>query len=298
METRNRVALIQFIICLVTIIPATAQRDLTHRKRNDRKDVFGGARDFRDLRNYGLQVSAGLTTQYTGSQNPLVYVPDIRPYIYTLNPNGKLGAFFDVGTAHFPTSAPRISFIKKQFISYYDWGIGFKLFAGKEVVDISYYDSLKHVSSTAQGEGTFYNGYAFGRATVHKNVYFGLSYFIDNGLGINIDYRFLTGNKTYLYGVQSPATKTFHDPFLVQLHYDLGFGIRRKRGSYIIPGVQIPIVGIVEKLPLQWFSSTYWPILFKVKYILIFEKKKSKTSCNEQGTEDDKKRNKEYLQGQ
>lgn len=297
MKIRNLIVLAPFIICLVVISPVIAQRDLTHRKKGNRKDVFGGARDFRDLKNYGLQISTGFTTQFTGSRNQFVYVPDIRPYSYTLNPNGKIGGFFDIGTAHFPTSAPRLKFMKSRFISYYDWGVGFKLLAGKEVVDISYLDSLNHVSSTAHGEGTFYNGYAFGRATIHKNVYLGETYFLDNGLGINIDYRFLNGNKTYLYGVQSPAEKTFHKPFVAQIHYDLGVGIRRKRGSYIIPGIQIPIVGIVGHLPMYWFSSSYWPILIKVKYIGLFEKKKSKTSCNE-GSEEDRKRNKEYLQGQ
>jgi hypothetical protein len=266
-----------------------SQRDLAPRKGSKRSKIFG-ARDFRDLRNYGLQVSAGATYQFTKTLNETVRLEENgRPMDYTIDPSGKLGVFFDVGTAHFPITAPRLTFIKKRFISYYDWG--------KEKSDMNYYDATgTNVISEGHGEGSFYNGFASGRFTIHKNIYFGEKYFMDNGLGVNLDYRVLTGYQDYL-GTKSPAPQSFSKPLVSQLHFDLGFGIRKKRGSYIIPGIQIPIVGIVGGRKTQWYSSEYWPILFKVKYVMLFEKKKSKTSCNE-GSEEDRKRNKEYMQGQ
>ena len=60
-------------------------------------------------------------------------------------------------------------------------------------------------------DGSFYNGYITGRATAHKNIYFGQKYYLDNGLGLNIDYRALDGKKVYSSVVQSPAIQSFHN---------------------------------------------------------------------------------------
>ena len=282
-----------FIGLLLICFSSVAQRDLTHRKKNKRTDVFGGALDVRSLKNYGLQINGGPTYQFTRLHSTPVYDDnDGRPFDYTITPKGRLGLFFDIGTAHFPISTPKFTFIKKRFISYYDWGFGAKLLRGKESVDITYVDG-----NTSHGEGALFNGYVSLRGTAHKNIYFKEKYFLDNGIGVNLDYRFMNNPLSYTKGVQSPAIHSFHEPFIAQIHFEIGLGIKKRRGTYIIPGIQIPILGIAGNAAPHWFSSNYWPILFKVKYINLFEKKKSKTSCN-QGSEDDRKRNKEFMQGQ
>ena len=275
-----------------------SQRDLTPSKGSKRSSTFGGPQDFRDLKNYGIQFSVGLDYQFTSSKNEVVsQVINGRPLKYEIDPQGRLGLFFDIGMAHFPIKPSKFTFIKKRFISYYDWGVGFKLLGGKESVEITNFDGAGNVYSTSNGQGAFYNGYAFARGTAHKNIYFGGKYFLDNGLGLNIDYRVIDGDKVYSTDVKSPAVQSFHKPLLAQIHYDLGLGIKKKRGSYVIPSIQLPLLGIVGGARLDWFSSKYYPVLFKVKFIVLSEKKKSKTSCSE-GSEEDKKRNKEFMQGQ
>ena len=280
-------------VILLNTLFLFSQRDLTPSRGSKRSSTFGGPQDFRDLKNYGIQFTAGLDYQFTKKKNETVHVPIERPYDYVIDPKGNVGAFFDVGMAHFPMGTPRLTLLKSRFISYYDWGVGFKLLGGRESADVTYLSDGK----LSHAEGSFYNGYVTGRATAHKNIYFSQKYYIDNGLGLNIDYRVIDGNKLYTSEVQSPEIQSFHKPLVAQIHFDLGLGIKKKRGSYVIPGIQLPLLGIVGGARLDWFSSKYYPVLFKVKFIVLSEKKKSKTSCSE-GSEDDKKRNKEYMQGQ
>jgi len=278
-------------------IYSQAQRNLTPRSGSKRGSVFGKV-DTRELKNYGLQIEGGITYLRT-KDNERVYLDNNgRPIDYLVDPNGLPGVFFDIGTAHFPTNEPRLNLLGKRIISYYDWGIGFKLFGGGESTDVNYYLPNGNLINSTEGSGSFYNGYATGRFTIHNNYYFSKKFYLDNGLGINFDYRVLSGNETYnnFYVAQKS-----HNAFVAQLHYDVGLGIKIKRGAYLIPGIQLPILGMAEwngfKPSLDWFSSNYRPILFKIKYIYLFEIKRTSTSCRDAGSEEDKKRNTEFLQG-
>lgn len=292
-----------------------AQRDLTPSKNSKRSSAFGGAIDRRELRNYGFQFSAGPAYTLTRLHNETIHTQSEsgRPVDYVIDPSGRIGGFAEIGMAHFPMGDPKLKFIKKRIISYYDWGLGFKYLGGKETTDITNYDPTGTVIISQQhGEGMdvynsykgYYNGYVYGRFTLHKNIYFGEKYYVDNGLGINFDYRIITGSQAYsgtsTVGLSGAQPQHFHKPFVSQFHYDLGLGIKIKRGSYFIPGIQIPIFGIAEfhkgNPALQWYSSNYLPVYFHFKYIKLLEVKK-KSGCNE-GSEEDRKRNKEYMQGQ
>lgn len=290
------------LIILMNGFTGSAQRDLTPGKRSDAFGVI----DRRNLRSWGPQITFGPTYMLTRLHNETVRTQSSsgRPVDYVIDPSGRIGGFLEIGTAHFPTKDSRIKFIKKRIVSYYDWGIGFKYLGGKETTDITNYDPTgTQILSTQHGEGKYYNGYVFGRFSAHKNFYFKEKYFIDNGIGINFDYRVLTGNQNYSGTSSAGISGTplyYHKPFVLQLNYSLGLGIKIKRGFYIIPGIQLPIFGIAEmhkgSPALKWYASNYWPISGQVKFIVLLEKKKT-SGCNE-GSEEDRKRNKEYMQGQ
>ena len=293
----------KFLFLIILFIgflnPLFSQRDLTPTKR---KQAFG-ARDFRELKNHGFQISIGPTYMLTKKANPTYYTEDsIRPFNYSFDPKGLVGIFAEIGMAHYPDKPladVKLKLFGHRIISYYDWGLGFKYLGGTEKTSIQYLNSAGKIINTDTGEGRFYNGYAYGRFTAHHNFYINKQFFIDNGFGVNFDYRVMEGNKGYKDAVL-PTTQYFHKEFVAQLHYDLGFGIRLKRGSYLIPGVQLPILGIYEfdkaNPRLKWYSSQYRPILFKIKYIWLLEKKKSKNGCG-QGSEEDRKANDQYMQG-
>jgi hypothetical protein len=285
------------VILFLASISIHAQRNLVPKSGSKRGSVFGKI-DNRELKNYGLQIEGGLTYLRTKDNDRVYLDNNSRPIDYLVDPNGLPGVFFDIGTAHFPTNEPRLNLFGKRIISYYDWGIGFKLFGGGESTDVNYYLPNGELINSTTGSGSFYNGYASGRFTIHNNYYFSKKFYLDNGLGVNFDYRVLSGNETYNnFYVQQKS----HNAFVAQLHYDVGLGIKIKRGAYLIPGIQLPILGMAEwngfKPSLDWFSSIYRPILFKIKYIYLFEIKRTSTSCRDAGSEEDKKRNTEFLQG-
>ena len=286
-------------VVVLSAFSLSAQRDLTPGKR--RGDVFGQA-DYKDYRFFGLQVTGGLTYMATRSDaKNLTYLGTDslgRPMNYSFNPQGSIGAFVDIGMVHFPKNRSKLSLAMKYiFISYYDWGLGVKLFSGAETTTFNYYNALGEPLATQTSSGAFLKGYVNGRFSIHKNVYIGKRYFIDNGLGVNIDYRF--GDVTPYSIPSTISAQSFHSPLVAQLHYSLGFGIKLNRRSMLVPGVQIPILGIHDWrkgcAALKYYNSNYLPILFQVKFTYLFEKKPK--GCNTPGTDQDRKLNDEYLQG-
>ena len=294
MREKNKFKIIFILFALITN-SILGQKDFTPKNR---KQAFGGPSDYRILRNWGPQISFGPAYTLTKKQNETVKVMNSHnlPEDYTIDPKGSWGGYFDIGTANYPIKPTKFLIAGKRIISYYDWGLGFKYIGGKETTTINNYNSNGAITSTTIGNGKYHNGYVTGRFTVHKNVHFNPTHYIDNGLGVNFDYRVLNGSQAYSGGPTSGAPQTFHKPLVIQLHYELGFGIILKRGHYLIPSVQIPIIGFAGDAALKWYSSTYRPILFKVKFIKILEKKSN--GCGNAGSEEDKKRNKEYMQGQ
>lgn len=277
----KKIGLISCLLLLTGVV--VAQRDLTPGKR--RKDVFGGAADFKEYRPFGLQVSLGPTFMLTRKTNP-TYRGEFaeRPYDFTNDPQGLPGVFLEVGMIHLPQKRSKLSErLNYIFISYIDWGIGFKLLGGAEATRIDALDPTTYaVVGSSDYSGQFYNGFLSGRVTLHKNIYFGKKYFIDNGLGVNVDYNFMRADiasayTTNMQGLQGPGIHRFHHPLVAQLHYELGFGFRLSRRSMLIPSAQVPILGFHEwrggASALQWFNSNYLPLLVKVKWTWLFEKK-------------------------
>jgi len=285
------------IAMLGCVLSAFAQpRDLTPTKK---RQAFG-KRDFRDLRSMGLQVQVGATTFLTRSNNEQIDVTTPTDGFrgnYTHDPYGKLGAYAEIGLFHFPKNRSKLSLaLKTVLVSYYDWGIGFKYFRGGEEINANFIDAGGVTTGSDSQSFSFSNGNIYGRFSLHKNIHFKknrnekTNFFLDNSLGINVDYRLLTNSKTYdnAYSVMM-ADQQYYKPLHVQMHYGLGFGFRLKRGSYLIPGVRIPILGYQStvasagdsgkgstafgKPSMHWFSSRYWPMLIHVKYMFAFEKK-------------------------
>jgi hypothetical protein len=274
----------ELIIVLLMAFGALSQpRDLTPNKK---RQAFG-KRDFRNLNMYGLQVQIGPTYTLTRLKNRS-YETTVPGETYTHDPSGLVGFFAEVGMAHFPKKRSKLSlWLKTVLVSYYDWGLGYKRVGGKEVTTLERLAGLPNDSV-----GKFYNGFVYGRFSIHKNIHIGKTFFLDNGLGINVDYKLVHGVSAYV-GEVNPGQRSLHNPLIAQLHYSLGFGIKLKRGSYLIPGIRTPILGYQGVSPgpiagngkgpnpkihignpaFQWFSSKYWPIYPHVKFIYMFEKR-------------------------
>ncbi|MFT5778764.1 MAG: hypothetical protein ACI837_001720 [Crocinitomicaceae bacterium] len=273
------------------------QRDLNPRSN---KNQFGKV-DLRKLRKTGFQFQLGPAYSFTKGKNQEQEFNNAAGRgSYITDPGGRFGAYAELGLFHY-TKKPR------KLINYLDWGVGFKYLGGKEKTTINYADVLGNVVSTDEDGDGFYNGYLYGRVSVHKILKPKNSrrFFFDVSLGANVDYRLITAdqNSNYHtnYASQFSEGTAYHGPLVAQLHAGLGFGFKLRSGTDIIPGFRVPIFGINEwqngNPSLQWFSSRYLPVLFHVKIQNLFQKR-TKGSCPAvDGNEDDKKRNNEYMQG-
>lgn len=246
---------------------------------------------------HGFQFNFGPTYLLTNGETPerdLSTSPDTNA-TYTHNPSGRLGGFIEVGMVH-------IAKKRRKVIHYFDWGIGYKHFAGTEQTRLMIHRFGE--TNEVKGNGVFDMGYLYGRFNVHNVWQINRDVFLDNALGFNVDYRLtgsVPGDNSRYDGAVLPQTQRFQQDFVAQLNYELGVGFKIRDGFFIIPSVHTPILGIYEwtggNPSLMWYSSRYQPLLLKVKFVWLF-KKKNNACPPVYGNPDDEKRNQQYMNGQ
>jgi hypothetical protein len=227
---------------------------------------------------------------------------------YKITPRSNFGFFAEFGMVHFPKwKGIPIGFLKKsRILDYIDWGVGYRQYSGEESTTITIKNALGDVVSTQTGTGEFKNGYLFGRISAHTLVYFGKKkidkarkYFIDQSLGLNFDYNLFPGDTSYTNGFTDyKQPLEFQKPHMLQLHYSLGVGIRLNRAWMMVPGVQLPILGLYQwnglNARMDWFSSQYWPVQAQIKFIKLFERT---PKCGAYGDSQDAEYDKKFRMG-
>ena len=277
----------KFVLIALMIFPILAfgQRDLTPNK----KGSGFGKRDLRSLNNYGIQFELGATYMMTRPNKKNTYNLFTHEGIgkrSLIDPSGRIGGYGEIGMMFYPKNRSKLSlWLKTVLVSYYDFGLGFKYFRSQETMEVDRFDPFGTTLGTSTTEGEYNAGNIYGRFSLHKEIHFKnvKKFYLDNSLGVNVEYNILADkskngddeHKAALNSVGSPTH--FHGPLIAQLHYGLGLGFRLKRGAYLVPGARIPILGINEwhkgNPSMKWFSRSYWPILFNIKYMFLLEKK-------------------------
>jgi hypothetical protein len=240
--------------------------------------------------NYGIQFNFGPTYMMTGKTKSYNITDNSGARgVYTLNPSGRLGFNAEFGYTYFPLwkGIPIPALNKSRILDYVEGGIGFKQLAGKENTNIDFKNALGQITYSEDGVGKFRNNFVYLRTSFHSIVFVGKAkidksrkYYIDNALGFNIDYNIIQGKQTYEDpGLSYTPVQNFHNPFVAQLNYSLGFGIRLDRAWMFIPTINLPIIGFYEwngfNAKMNWFSSQYWPIQFSFKFMKLREKNRS-----------------------
>lgn len=238
---------------------------------------------------HGIQLSFGPTYLFTplvtpnrsNTTSPGNFVQ------HNENPSGRIGGFIEIGMVH-------IAHKRNPIAQYFDWGIGYKHFRGVEQTNAKFYGASMPYS--ASGSGAFALGVLYGRFDAHNVAQVGERVFIDNALGFNVDYRLY--QKSAYSGASVPASQFFQDQLMVQLNYNFGVGFKIKNGFYIIPGINIPFLGVYqwagETPAIHWFSSSYFPALLHIKFAWLF--KRDPNRCPPVfGGPDDKKMQEQYL---
>jgi hypothetical protein len=238
---------------------------------------------------HGIQLSFGPTYLLTKMYNDTRTITNSPNSFtqYNHHASGRIGGFLEIGMVH-------IAHKRNKIIHYYDWGIGFKYFQGIEKTRA--YDYSSGIKTSIGGTGKFGLGYVYGRFAIHNVAQIGRYVFIDNALGINLDYAILK-NASYS-GTSFPVSQHFQKNFLTQLNYSLGIGFKIRDGFFIVPGVAVPFFGIYEwsgSTPaIHWFSSVYQPIQAQIKFVWLFKRDPNKCPPV-YGGPDDEKLQEQYL---
>src|SRR5690554_735623 len=251
-----------------------------------------------DYNRHGVQLSFGPTYTFTkmGADEHEYRISSSIPSADTLirfsrEAKSRLGIFGEVGMVHI-TKRPR------KLIHYYDWGVGFKLFGGRELSQSKIYDSRDTLIGNYNGEGKFYNGYLYGRFSAHSVYQINPHLFLDNALGVNLDYAVIVGNMAY-DGYHVPVDEKFQGDLMGQLHYSIGLGIKPRvdKGFFFVPSIELPVLGIHEwnggTPAIHWFSSQYYPAMLRLKFVWLFKKDPNRCPPVETN-EKDRERAREY----
>jgi hypothetical protein len=286
-----------FIAILLLFLLTSTELYAQRKKRSD----FYGKSNIEMFRKkygrHGIIAAVGVTSMFSND--------DRRATVYDLDPtqeyffrsNGKIGFMAEVGMLHFTKTRKR----KFLIIDHYDWAIGVKTFRGWEETRLVERFVDGAVGTTGRGE--FSLGYLTGRFGVHNMVKLSKRVSLDHGPGVNVDYRMFgstPGDNSNYQPIVLPTTQTFQQDFLAQVHYEVGIRIRAYRMIHITPMVQMPVLSAYQwsggRSSIQWFSSRYQPIIFKLKFYFPIPSKKGGCPAVH-GSPDDERRNQEYMEG-
>jgi len=294
----NKSLLLIFILVLSTFfsLDANAQK----RKRG----YFYGPSNINLLRTkisrHAIIFSLGATNMFSFDQRRARVIDGVANQEYFLESGGSFGAMVELGMLHF-TKRTQWGFLK---IDHFDWSLGFKNYRGWENTLLVVRDPNTQSAEGFNGSGNFDLGYVTARFTFHNVIKIVDRVKLDQGLGVNLDYKASGSNRFDISNYQPivlPSTlQSFQKDFIAQIHYELGFRIRAVEHLHITPTFQIPLISAYQwsggRSSIAWFSSRYQPWLVKVKIMLPRLEKQGKCPPVYSNPEDEN-RNKEYMDG-
>ena len=222
------------------------------KKQKSNNHAFPSPFDFRQM---GWLFDAGLIGSFT-TANPVDMLPDGINYSYNfqIRPGITLnaGGYYSLKKG-------------RKIIRYIDATLGYKMlwFAQKQNIEVI--TSPNIITST-----TFdYLSHNIDLNLNFNNVINLSNYtFLQNTLGINIDYRIGQTSTKNSIGLTQPVPN-----FLVQAHYKLGLGFMVDTDLAIIPYVEIPVLNITPSQnnfsQLDYFGSSFQSVIIGVRIILF-----------------------------
>jgi hypothetical protein len=200
---------------------------------------------------------------------------------YDFSDSSKIDAnFLATGKPGFMVEGGRYTMTYSNYVPYIDYGLVFKMFGGGQdytgyEVSIENLDTIASNSSSAQ----FSNYYISAQFNANNAIRVSEYGFIQNSLGINIDY--------YLFRTSQgsaplfPDTKTSVDVFSLQLHYKIGYGLRLDKKHFLMITLETPLLNIFPwdngKSTISFLNSRYHPVMLSVR--LMFLRNTTRPDC-------------------
>lgn len=239
------------------------------RKRNSRKNS-----DLVDMsgryRLSGWHFAPGVDYTLTRFKNKEETLIDRNDTIFnsTFDPGGKFGLYFEVG---------RYKIFKYGTIfNYMDYSLAYKAIKGTETSEgVLMTESTSTILANTTSDGTFKHKYLLGNFNINNIIPLGSYSFIQNSLGVNLDFRFKEKND--FTGSTLGTTQADPSRLLGQLHYKFGFGYKWNDKLFIIPSLETPILNLFEwdkfKSTDPMFSSRYRPIILTIRIAWLSKSK-------------------------
>ena len=171
------------------------------------------------------------------------------------NAGGKFGIYAEVG---------RHRFFERKLLTYMDYGVGFKSLKGTE----SFVGQLGGDSTRMDYtyDESFKNSFVTGFVNFSNIAQLSDNTFLQNSLGLNVDYRLINRQNEVLIQTQEPQPESL----IGQVHYKIGFGFKVNRNLFVVPTVETPILNVWKwqdgKSTLDYFNSDYRPIIFTLRF--------------------------------
>jgi hypothetical protein len=215
----------------------------------------------------GWFIAPGVTYTFTRFEDPTETLAedDATRIEATFKPRGRFGPYLEGG---------RYRIFNKGFFKYVDFGLAVKKLTGRELMDGAIYNNVNNTEiSTFSTDGIFKETFASGFLNLTHIYTMGSFNFLQNSIGLNLDYRFLQRNEI-TDGLRSTEyVYPGPNPLMFQLHYKFGWGIRVSKKLMVIPTIETPILNIVKfekfKSTHPWFSSRYRPVIISLRFLFL-----------------------------
>ena len=184
-------------------------------------------------------------------------------YTALFDPKGKIGLYLEAGW-FLSTRDPII-------LDYWDFGLAYKQLKGTEAFTSTFIRS--DTTSLFAGEGGFNDQHLTAHVNANKLIQTRDYQFVQLSLGANFDWRFGT-NRSYTADLTTLNRWAFPPDLIGQVHVKVGYGFKVTQRLMVIPAIETPVFSIAPEDggnfgKLQWFSSTYRPLIFSVRFLFL-----------------------------
>jgi hypothetical protein len=237
--------------CLSSSIYGQKKAYKIQKKQKHNYEAYPNPYDFRSTRwvfDAGITGTKGFTDQskVTLGDSSFSFSSPIRPGIAI-----TVGRYLSLKKGH-------------KIIKYIDYNLGYKMLWNTEKQDLDIISSSSSESVTNNNIAHYANANLNFNNVISLNDY----NFIQNSIGINVDYRFAQNLSSS--GYQSQVAP---DKFILQLHYKFAWGFMIDNDKALIPYIEIPIFNLTPKQSsfsqLDYFNQSYQSIIVGVRLMLF-----------------------------
>ena len=190
-----------------------------------------------------------------------VFRNDSLRYLATYDPNGRVGLYLEAGATWFMRDP--------VILDYLDLGVAYKNLRGEESSTGTLWRG--DTAAVIAGDGYFAERLVTVAFNANKFIPTRSYQFIQLSLGANADIRL--GSEYSHTGDPLLNRHAFPPDLIAQAHFKLGYGFKLTGRTIMVPTLETPVFSVTPADQglgqLQWFSSTYRPLILTVRFLFL-----------------------------